>query len=131
MELCYQVSIYINWQKFLGHEGSETSYAKFTSRYMLLFHSKLTHPHKIYFGFPADTLPTVAVLKEGKQVILVLAHLSFWSTSLRLHFTPSRNIIFQQDGKIFTNLQMNLQMKLCMQSGAYRTLSAVAIVQHV
>lgn len=98
---------------------------------MLLFHSKLTHPHKIYFCSPADTLRTVAVLKEGKQVILVLVHLSFWSRSLWLHFTPSRNIIFQHDGKIFTNLQMNLQMNVCMQSRIYRTVSAVAIVQHV
>lgn len=33
---------------------------------MRLFHSKLTHPHKIYFGSPADTLPYCGSVKGEK-----------------------------------------------------------------
>jgi len=62
------------------------------------------------FWLPCWHTTYCAVLKEGKQAILALVHLSLWSTRLRLHFTPSRNIIFWQDRKIFTNLQINLQI---------------------
>lgn len=65
-------------------------------------------------------LPTVTALQEGKQAVL------FYALEDRPPdaFRPNRNIILQQDGKY-------LQMNLCMQSGAYWTLSAVATVQHI
>ena len=65
MEFCYHVNIYINWWKFLGHKGSETSYVKFTLRCMLLVHSKLTHPIKCVLA-PLLTHYLLCSVKGGK-----------------------------------------------------------------
>lgn len=40
-----------------------------------------------------------------------------WSSNHQLGFRPGTNLILQQDGKVFTYMQKNLQMNLWVQRG--------------